>query len=270
MNVYYRDNPVWFLTAVESILNQTMTPDEVVLVVDGPVPHELDVEIARLETDGKIRVIRLAENQGLGNARRVGLENCRNELVAMMNADDICMPDRFEKQIARFSEEQDLDIVGGNISEFIGDPENIVGYRLVPRNHIQLSEYIKKRCPFNHMTVMLKKTSAQKVGSYLDWHYNEDYYLWIRMYLNGMRFGNVPEIVVNVRVGKEMYKRRGGWKYFKSELGLQNLMLKKRLIGFPQYVFNVLIRVFIQLLIPNSLRGLIFKKFARVQSVKPV
>jgi glycosyltransferase involved in cell wall biosynthesis len=263
MCVYGKDNPEWFKTAVDSILNQTLKPDEVVLVVDGPVPEELDKVISEYEKNTLFKVIRLEENQGHGNARRIGLSNCTFDLVALMDADDISVPNRFEKQIKVFKSVNDLDIVGGIITEFIGDPNNIVGHRVVPNVNKDIREFIKKRCPMNQMTVMLKKSSVERVGGYIDWYCEEDYYLWIRMYLAGMKFANVPDVLVNVRVGKDMYKRRGGLKYFISEAKLQKFMLKNKIISLPLYVSNVFKRLIVQLLMPSWLRGWVFQKFAR-------
>ena len=266
MCVYGKDNPQWFETAVDSILNQSVKPDEVVLVVDGPVPEALDEIISKYEKMDFFRIIRFAENQGHGNARRAGLEACENELVALMDADDISLPQRFEKQLSCFAEDPELSIVGGNIAEFIETPENVVGYRIVEETDVQIKEYMKKRCPFNQMTVMFKKNDVQAVGGYIDWYCDEDYYLWIRMHLAGYKFANVGEVLVNVRVGKEMYQRRGGWKYFKSEAKLQGFMLKNKVIGLPTYCINVSKRLIVQVLLPNRLRGWVFQKFAR----KPV
>ena len=263
MCVYYKDNPEWFKRAVESVLNQTIKPNEIVLVVDGPVGEELDGIIKEYETNVIFKVIRLAENVGHGNARRKGLENCSFDLVALMDADDVCLPDRFEKQLNVFNENDDVSAVGGNISEFIGEEDNIVGYRNVPENHEQIVEYMKKRCPLNQMTVILKKYDVEQIGGYIDWYCNEDYYLWIRMYLAGKKFYNVQETLVNVRVGKDMYARRGGWKYFKSERAIQKLMRKNKIIGFGTYFMNVLKRFIVQVLLPNKLRAWVFKKFAR-------
>ena len=110
---------------------------------------------------------------------------------------------------------------------------------------------------------MFKKQAVLEVGNYIDWHYNEDYYLWIRMAEKGVKFANITDTLVNVRVGKEMYARRGGFKYFKSEAGLQNYMLKHKVIGFGTYVINIAKRFIVQVLLPNKLRGWVFKTFAR-------
>ncbi len=262
MCVYGKDDPVWFDTAVRSILNQTVAPSEVVLVVDGPVPAELDIVIEKYEADPIFKVIRFAENRGHGNARRAGLSACTNELVAIMDADDISAPDRFQRQLAVFAAAP-VDIVGGNITEFVDRPENIVGQRTVPTGNAEILEYMKKRCPMNLVTVMFKKASVEQAGGFIDWYCEEDYYLWLRMAAAHMRFANVPENLVNVRVGRDMYSRRGGVRYFKSEARLQKYMLDTKVIGFGTYLVNVTKRLIVQVLLPNKLRGWVFQKFAR-------
>jgi hypothetical protein len=157
----------------------------------------------------------------------------------------------------------ELSIVGGNISEFVDIEEQIVGYRNVPSKDDDIKKYLKKRCPMNQVTVMFRKKDVEQAGGYLDWYCEEDYYLWIRMCLQNMRFANIPEVLVHVRVGKEMYRRRGGLRYFKSEMKLQKYMLKNNLIRFPTYVVNVGKRFIVQVLLPNRLRGWVFRKFAR-------
>lgn len=263
MSTYANDNPDWLKEAVESILNSTVKPDEVVLVVDGPIPQVIDDIVTEYESNPIFKVIRLVENQGHGNARRTGLENCSNDLVALMDSDDISLPERFKKQLAVFNENPELSIVGGNITEFINEPENVVGKRTVPENDCEIKEYIKTRCPMNQVTVMFKKKDIDEVGGYIDWFCEEDYYLWLRMYLKDMKFANLPDILVNVRVGEDMYQRRGGIKYFISEAKLQKYMLNNKVIGFKTYFMNVVKRLIVQVLLPNKIRGFVFKKFAR-------
>lgn len=263
MCVYGKDNPAHFQDAVNSILDQTVKPSEVVLVVDGPVTQELDTIIENFEANPIFKVIRLPQNMGHGVARRTGLDNCKCDLVALMDADDLSVRNRFELQLKEFEKCPNLDIVGGNITEFVDNSENIVGKRIVPESDSQIKVYLKKRCPMNQVTVMFKKESVQKAGGYVDWYCDEDYYLWNRMFLANMMFGNVSDILVNVRVGKDMYKRRGSWKYFKSEAKLQGFMLRNRIISIPLYVHNVAMRFLWQVLMPNWLRGRMFQKFAR-------
>lgn len=263
MCVYKNDNPEHFKEALESVINQTRQPDEIVLVVDGPIPESINEVIINYESNTFFKVIRLPENVGHGNARRKGLENCSYELIALMDADDISVSDRFEKQIKCFEEEKELSIVGGLIEEFIDTTDKVVGVRTAPTEDKDIKAFLRKRCPFNQVTVMFKKTDVALAGGYVDWYCEEDYYLWIRMYQKGMKFKNIAENLVSVRVGEEMYQRRGGWKYFKSEAKLQKYMLNKGIINIFTYINNVTIRLILQVLMPNSVRGFIFKTFVR-------
>jgi len=180
-----------------------------------------------------------------------------------MDSDDVSLPTRFEEQLRYFQVNPEIDIVGGNITEFIGEENNIIGQRLVPVSNEAIREYMKERCAMNHVSVMYKKTAVQNAGGYQDWFWNEDYYLWIRMWLNGAIFANTGSVLVNVRVGEEMYQRRGGSKYFESEKGLQDYMLKNKMINHSTYIKNVAKRLIIQKLMPNKLRGWVFRTFAR-------
>jgi len=207
------------------------------------------------------RVIYLEQNEGHGNARRKGLSECRNEIVALMDADDICLPYRFEKQLMFFLQDSNLSIVGGQIAEFIDDVDNVVGIRQVPIDDDEIKTYMKKRCPMNQMTVMFCKKEVERAGGYIDWYCEEDYYLWARMALKGCLFANLPDILVNVRVGDAMSERRGGMKYFKSEVRMQNFLLESRIISLPQYLYNVAIRFGGEVLAPNWLRAKLFSLF---------
>lgn len=264
MSVYNKDKPTDFLTAVRSIYHQTVVPNDVVLVVDGPVDVELKDAIKLLQSEiAVMNVIWLPNNQGHAVARQTGLLAAENELVAVMDADDVSIPDRFEKQLKIFERFPNVTIVGGLIHEFIGDIHNVVGKRIVPEHDAEIKEYLKSRCPMNLVTVMMRKSHVEKVGGYLDWYCEEDYYLWIRLALAGYKFYNIQENLVDVRVGAEMYQRRGGWKYFKSEASLQRFMFKYKLIGLGRYLYNVAVRFIVQVTMPNRVRGWVFRKFAR-------
>lgn len=266
MSVYRNDKHEFVRRAVESVsTGQTRKPDEVVLVVDGPAPETLSRLIREYENAANsiFNVIWLPENKGLGNALRVGVEAASYEVIARMDSDDVSSPDRFEKQISYMEQHPDCDLLGGQISEFIDDESNIVGRRIVPCKHEEILMWLKGRCPFNHMSVTTLRSRVIAVGNYMDWHFNEDYYLWIRMAEAGYRFANLPDTLVNVRVGTDMYRRRGGWKYFKSEKGLQDYMLSHRIISLPRYCYNVLGRFVVQVAMPNRLRGFIFQKLFR-------
>lgn len=262
-SVYKNDNPSFFVRAMRSLLEQSIVPDEIVLVVDGPVTGELEKNIRELEKEEVFHIIWLSTNEGLGNALKVAIDNCRNELIARMDSDDISLPNRFEQQLKLFEKDTAIDVVGGDITEFIDFENNIVAKRKVPINDIDIKEYMKTRCAMNHVAVMYKKISVQEAGGYLDWFNNEDYYLWIRMMEHGFKFANTGTVLVNVRVGADMYQRRGGIRYFKSEKGLQIYMLKNGLISRNMFFLNIIKRFIVQCLLPNKLRGLVFRKFAR-------
>lgn len=264
LSVYSKDKPSDFFEALQSVYNQTLKPNEIVLVVDGPISCELESVINIFSQQYfSIKILRFKENRGHAAARQAGLDNASNELVAIMDSDDMALPERFEKQISFLANHPEVDIVGGQITEFIEREDNIVGKRTVPETDKEIKDYLKSRCPMNLVTIMARKSSIQKVGGYIDWYCEEDYYLWIRMALANCTFANLPDTLVNVRVGKEMYSRRGGWKYFRSEARLQRYMLTHKVISFPRYFYNVSVRFVLQALLPNSVRGWVFQNFAR-------
>lgn len=265
-SIYKNDKPEFVRVALDSMLvNQSVKPNEIVLVQDGPVPDELQQVLQEYESKypGVMNIIRLEKNGGLGNALKLGVENAKYDICARMDSDDICQPDRFEKQLAYLEAHPDCDIVGGQMTEFIDSPDNIVGRREVPLSNEEIYEFMKSRCALNHVTVMFRKASVLKVGNYQDWFWNEDYYLWVRMMKAGCRFANIPDVAVNVRSGADQYARRGGKKYFDSEIGIKKLMLKEGMISQTQFVINYIERFIIQLMLPNSVRGWVFRTFAR-------
>lgn len=267
MSVYKNDNPIFFDRALQSITeNQKVMPTEIVIIVDGPVDEKINAVIEKYsEKYGNLNVIRLDKNAGLGNALKLAIENAKYELIARMDSDDVSAPNRFEQQLEIMTKNSAVDIVGGDISEFIGDENNIVAKRKVPILDKEIKEYLKTRCPFNHMTVMYKRSAVLKSGNYIDLFYNEDYWLWIRMVENNCIMANTGTILVNARVGEDMYKRRGGKQYFKSEMFLQKYMLKNGIINLPTFVLNSSKRFVVQMLLPNAIREWVFKTFARTK-----
>lgn len=264
MSVYKNEKVDFFKEAMNSVLSQTVKPEEIVLIRDGEVYEELQTAIDEYiqKYPAIFTYIPLEKNGGLGNALRIGVEKARNELIARMDTDDISTPNRFEKQLGKFEEDPDLDMVGGDIFEFTVSPQEINSVRKVPSSHKEIVERLKTRSPFNHVTVMFKKSAVLKAGNYQDFYLFEDWYLWIRMYLNGCRFANVPENFCFVRV-EGMANRRGGMKYYKSCKKLLKYMKKQSLINNFQYMKIKLIRFVGYVLIPNNLRAWCYKKFLR-------
>lgn len=260
---YKNDNPKDFETAFLSIYNQTVRPDEIIITVDGPIPPELDAVVTRFETEYLAVILRSEQNNGLGIAHSMAVSHAKYDWIAIMDADDISVPDRFEKQLAVIADHPEISVLGGQIDEFIGTPDNVVGIRNVPLEDYMIKRYLRIRCPFNHMSILLNTHMVKEAGNYQGWHYNEDYFLYCRMLEKGAVFCNLPDILCHVRVGKEMYERRGGWRYFKSEAKLQGWMYKHKIIAFPRYCINVAIRLCVQVFMPNWLRGFVFQKLFR-------
>ena len=265
ISVYHNDSAVFVKRALESIWDaQTVRPTQIVLVVDGPVGADImDVILDFQAHCPGLKMVQLAENAGSGNAMRVAMEVVDCELIARMDSDDISAPTRFEEQLSFLAENPGVDVLGGDISEFVGEEENIVAYRRVPATDHEIKSYMRKRCPLNHVTVMFKKSAVLKAGGYIEQFWNEDYYLWIRMAECGATMANTGTVLVNVRTGQDMYSRRGGKKYFKSEMFLQNYMLQRKMISLPTYADNIAKRWVVQRLLPTQLRGLVFRTFAR-------
>ena len=265
-SVYKKDKPEFVRVALDSMLvNQSVKPTEIVLIQDGPVPEGLQQLLQGYEAKfpNVMNVIRLKKNGGLGNALKLGVENAKCDLCARMDSDDICAPDRFENQLAYLESHPECDIVGGQITEFINTPDNIVGKREVPCDNEAIYHYMRSRCALNHPTVMFKKKAVLDAGNYQDWFWNEDYYMWIRMMEQGCVFANLSDVLVNMRSGLDQYGRRGGKKYFDSEIGIKKLMLEKGMITHREYIVNYIQRFIIQLMLPNSVRGWVFRTFAR-------
>lgn len=265
MSVYKNDNADDFLTAVHSVTDcQTIRPHELILVIDGPIPDSLEHAIQALSNElNNFIIIRFEENKGHAAARQAGIDAAHYDIIAIMDSDDIALPDRFEKQLHFMVQNADVDVVGGQITEFIHDTDNIVGKREVPLTDAAIKRYMRSRCPMNLMTIMAHKESIMRAGGFINWFCEEDYYLWIRMMQANCTFANIDAILSNVRVGKKMYQRRGGWKYFKSERGIQQYMFKNNIISYARYLYNVAGRFIVQVIMPNWLRGFVFQKLFR-------
>lgn len=265
-SVYKNDKPKYVRMALDSMLiEQTIKPSEIVLVRDGLVPTDLDslLDEYELRYPAIFHIIRLEQNGGLGNALKLGVEAAKYDIIARMDSDDICTPNRFELQLEYLIKHPETDIIGGQMTEFIGSSDNIVGTRVVPCTNEEIYEYMKNRCALNHVTVMFRKDAVLKAGNYQDWFWNEDYYLWIRMMISNCQFANLPDTLVNVRSGADQYARRGGRKYYESEKGIKKLQLVNKMISNLEYYYFVAQRYIIQILMPNWLRGWVFRTFAR-------
>ena len=261
MSVYHKEKPEYLKQAIASIQAQTLPTDDFVLVCDGPLNDALDAVIAKKQQEmGKtLNVVRLAKNGGLGNALNEGIKHCKNELVARMDSDDIAYQDRCEKQIAVFYKHSEVSICSGIVEEFTSTPDVVDAKRVPPEAHEEIVEFAKKRNPFNHPCVMYKKSVVEAVGSYQDFYLLEDYYLWLRMLMAGYQGYNIQEPLLHMRAGSDMYLRRAGWKYAKTQVKLFKFMKEQGFIGEGQYIKSCVIRSG-SALAPNWLRKLMFEK----------
>ena len=166
LSVYINEKPEFLKIALDSMLNQTVKPSEIVLIKDGPLTDKLNILIDYYyhEYPGIFNIIDSSKNIGLGAALRLGTFNCHYELVARMDSDDISLPTRCEKQLAEFNKDSNLDIVGTMSSDFIDKADNIISTRIVPIYQSDIYEFAKRRSPFNHISVMFKKSSVLKCG----------------------------------------------------------------------------------------------------------
>lgn len=262
MSVYHKEQPAYLRDSINSMLNQTVKPDEIVLVKDGPLTEALEKVIYEYKDNPILNVVELKENVGLGKALNIGLTKCRNEIVARMDTDDICEVERCEKQYKILISE-DISVLGASVAEFIDKKDNIVAYKDVITNHSKIIRRMKYRNAINHPTVMFKKSDVISAGSYQHWFLNEDYYLWIRMILRGYKFMNIDEPLVRMRITNETYLRRGGWKYFITQKKLFDFMLKENFINIMEYIYNNTIRFVTRLLVPNKFREILYLNLLR-------
>lgn len=263
MSVYYKEKPEYLKEAIDSILNQTVKTDDFVIVCDGPLTEGLDKVIADyVKTySGLFTVYRLSRNMGLAKALNNGILQCKNELIARMDSDDISAPDRIEKQVAAINEKK-ADIVGANIIEFVGNINNTGNSRIVPEKNEDIITFAKKRSPFNHPTIMYKKSAVIAAGFYEDYRFFEDYNLWATMLNMGYKGYNIQENLLYMRGGEEMYKRRGGFSYVGCIYRFKKHLKKIGFIGEKDFLVGVLGHAVVSI-IPNGIREKIYSKLLR-------
>ena len=263
MSIYAKERPEWLRLSLDSVFQQTVPPDEVALVEDGPLTKPLyDVIEEYKSLHPELKVITFEKNRGLGLALRDGLAHCTHDIVARMDTDDICKPQRFEKELRIFEEHPETDLVSSWIDEFEGDINNIIGVRRLPETHEELFEFGKKRNPVSHPACMFRKEAVQKNGNYQDYPLFEDYFLWARLLKYGCRFYCIQESLLYFRRNKDMMRRRGGWHYAITEMRFQCTLYGIRYITLAQLFRNIIIRFPIRI-IPNSLREYLYSRLRK-------
>ncbi len=267
LSVYQKDSAPYLEECLESVFCQSLQPTELILIKDGPLGEQLDSVIERWNTRYPVimKIVVLEQNVGLGNALKIGVEHCRFELVARMDADDVCAKDRFLLQITEFEKNPALSILGGQAMEFDRSITDGKYIRRMPLRDAEIRKFARKRNPFNHMTVMFRRSAVLAAGNYIDMRFAEDYYLWIRMLYLGKKAANMPDVLVYARVGEGMMERRGGWQYVRYMMNLQREIYKTGYITLPRLVLNACIRGCVGIA-PLFLRQYLYKNLLRKRS----
>lgn len=272
--VYRRDSPAFLRRAFASATaDQTRPPAEVVLVRDGPVPPALAAVLEELTATSTAPVVRvdLPDNLGLAVALEAGLARCAHELVARMDADDVSLPHRFAVQLPLLDGEVDTcDVVGSALEEFSGGAadddegaaasagETTLAVRTPPAGHDAIAVRARFHSPFNHPTVVYRRSAVARAGGYRDLPLLEDYWLFTRMIATGAKAANVAEPLVRYRVGAGAYARRGGLRLLRSELALQRHLVAEGFTTPAQCARNVLVRGGYRA-VPQGLRRLAYR-----------
>ncbi len=263
MSLYKKEHSDYLRQSLDSIFCQTLPPPEVILVEDGPLTPELYAVLDEYQgVYPELKRVRLSKNEGLGRALNEGLKYCSHELIIRMDTDDICMQDRFERQILYMKAHPDIDISSGSIVEFEDKIDNPKSIKSLPLSHLDISNYIKLRSPLNHPAVIFKKSKVEEVGGYLHFPLFEDWYLWIRLWNNGAKFANLSDHLLYFRVSAEMFKRRGGWNYAKNSAKFQWTMYSLGIISLTQALLSSILRGCVYLL-PNDIRAFVYMNVLR-------
>jgi glycosyltransferase involved in cell wall biosynthesis len=257
--VYARDDPAQLVRAFRSAVDeQTLQPTEAVVVQDGPIPPELAAVVDELVATSPVpaRLLALPVNVGLADALTAGLAACAFDVVARMDADDVAMPERFAKQLALL--DSGYDLVGSGLYEFEDDEAVTIGVRTPPTGVEHIKRYARFHDPFNHPTVVYRRTAVQAAGGYVPVGLMEDYWLFARMLAAGARAENIAEPLVKYRVGAGAYRRRGGLAQLRAELRLQRLLRAAGITTPAETVRNVIVRGGYRL-VPEGLRKVAYR-----------
>jgi glycosyltransferase involved in cell wall biosynthesis len=249
ISVYKKENPTFLKIALDSVWdNQSLKPSEFVIVKDGFLTRDLDDVITNFCKRAPVKIVQLEKNSGLGVALAKGLVECKYDLVARMDSDDIALSKRFEEQIGFMSQNPNIHLLSSYISEFNFDPEQTKSIRKVPISNKEILRFSKSRNPMNHMAVVFRKNSVLKVGNYVPFPGYEDYYLWVRMLNAGFEAHNLNQVFIQARVGNNMLARRQGYPFFVQEIKLQKEFLRIKHIGFFTFAKNTFLRALPRLL----------------------
>lgn len=264
MSVYHREKPTNLIESLDSIFNQTIKPDEVILVKDGVLTKELEEIIdSYLNKYNDFHVYALEKNCGLGVALNFGLTHCGNEIIVRMDTDDISVQNRVEKQLEYLKGNENVSILGSYVEEFLDGDHRSLYVKQCPMEDYKIKEMFKKKNAMNHPSVVFKKSAVESINGYIELKFNEDYFLWVRMAEKGFNFANIDEPLVKMRINNDTYLRRGGLKYFRTQNTIYKYMRERKYINFKEYIFGYMVRIVFRVLLTNKLRKLAYTSLLR-------
>ena len=262
--VYYKDSPEYLKVAVDSMLAQTVFPEEIMLAIDGEIGEELWAVIRGYQKQYKslFTVCAYEKNQGLGALLRKTVPLCRNEYIARMDADDWSVSDRIQKQLEVLKRYPDINVVGSNVNEFENDIRNPLACVILPEIPEENLKFAKRRCPIRHPTLLYKKSDIISAGNYNSIFSLEDYDLIVRMFCCGMRLYNVQEPLVYMRINRNFYRRRGGFRYLVCMVHLKFKFLKIKFMSLFDFFISCGGQTLV-ILMPEKMREWFYMKFLR-------
>jgi glycosyltransferase involved in cell wall biosynthesis len=195
MPVYNAERSVGF--AIRSILKQSFQPFELIIVDDGSTDQTPEILAEWQQRDQRIRV-HYRQHEGIVAALNHGIAHSSAPLIARMDADDISLPERLEKQVRELKQNPELGLVGTQV-RFGGDEEENLGYKLYVdwtnslTDPMEIAMHRFVESPFAHPTVMFRRSLIKKYGGYRDGSFPEDYELWLRWLEKGVKMSKIPE-----------------------------------------------------------------------------
>ena len=267
MTVYAKEKPAFFDQAIQSLVQQSIIPDEIVIVCDGPLTDELDALLASYKKKKglTVRIVRLEVNSGAGVATQAGLLECRNDLVMKLDSDDWCVPERAERQLREFELRPSLSVCGSYMAEFLGDPSNAIQVRTVPLEQDEIAAYARRRNPINNITVMYRKSDVLAAGGYSDLRRCQDYELYARMLSHGYEMCNIPEVLASARLSTENLSRRASFATTRGFIHIHWLLYREHFSSLPDFIIPSVAQL-VYVVMPRKLRDFAYRKIFRRDS----
>lgn len=263
--VYKNDSPIYFREALESLRRQTLRPSRIFIGVDGPVDGDLKAQLKFFSEEIDVVVLWFEENRGLACVLNDLINEAKNvgfDYYARMDADDISLPDRLEKQMSFLEKHPEVDVVGGAIDEIDEYGERRGKVIVYPEGPEECREFFSKRNPHAHPAVLFRKRFFEKAGCKYRSEYkrNQDTMLWYDGLMKGTVHANIPDVVLKFRITDSMFKkRRNGWTFAKKQF-LDRLKINRDLgYGFMADIYGFF--MFCLLISPAWIKKIAYKLF---------